>query len=160
MDYYNATQEVWVISVFNTYSDENKRSVTRGLILIEVGEFFIMSLATSKQSWVPRCLLKLNQYLFPRTNMAINKSTWQISICEPVFAVWFFKKCLGMWHSFTEISVLVRLSRRSLLTGNYTFNCIRQTNAPNLSLFSTKKHNLPHFRVRYVQDTYLSRSNP
>jgi len=80
MDYYNATQEVWVISVFNTYSDEDKRSVTRGLILIEVGEFFIMSLATSKQSWVPRCLLKLNQYMFPRTNMAM-KSTWQISIC-------------------------------------------------------------------------------
>lgn len=59
MDYYNATQEVWGISVFNTYSDENKRSVTRGLILIEVGEFFIMSLATSKQSWVPRCHVEI-----------------------------------------------------------------------------------------------------
>lgn len=48
MDYYNGTQEVWVISVFNTYSDENKRSVTRGLILIEVGEFFYYELGHIK----------------------------------------------------------------------------------------------------------------
>lgn len=41
-----------------------------------------------------------------------------------------------MWHSFTEISVLVRLSRRSLLTGNCTFNCIRQTNAPKKAVSS------------------------
>ena len=33
------------IYVFNTYFDENKRSVNQGLILIEVGEF-IISLAT------------------------------------------------------------------------------------------------------------------